>query len=57
MQARETALTEELEKFSRQRGADLFGVADLACLLLLSIQRLDTLWRGDKYFAPRTVFS
>ena len=30
MQARETALTEELEKFSRQRGVDLFGVADLA---------------------------
>jgi len=30
MQARETALTEELENFSRQRGADLFGVADLA---------------------------
>ena len=30
MQERETVLTEELEKFSRQRGADLFGVADLA---------------------------
>jgi len=30
MKVKETALAKELEKFSRQRGADLFGVADLA---------------------------
>ena len=30
MKGKEAGLTKELEKFSRQRGADLFGVADLA---------------------------
>jgi epoxyqueuosine reductase len=30
MKGKETALAKELEKFSRQRGADLWGVADLA---------------------------
>lgn len=30
MKGGDTLITEELEKFARQRGADLFGVADLA---------------------------
>ena len=30
MKGKETGLAKELEKFSRERGADLFGVADLA---------------------------